>query len=304
MPCMWENNRNSELTLLQRAWSTAVCQEAIVRPLVWHKWKPPSRTLVSLWSNERTRLARSLACDGQWCDTVCTRWGFGAKGLRGEYGNITKETEWISPFWSSLYFGNICYCFNGWIQSSPNLCEHHGCDAGHCMSHQMIPVACNVTDALFSFVLYCLYVWDIQRQQEGECVYVCVWLDSMCPQSPSAMGFRAAVTGLTSDLWMFYSQGTSQGAAFASADWYFFLDCIIDEVHNKQCCILPYTLLFVYCTTKVRWDCWYKALQCISGPAECFFFMCCGDNNENNTFFWHRKTKLLPSVHFLSHSIV
>lgn len=77
----------------------------------------------------------------------------------------------------------------------------------------------------------CVYVcvWERERNDKSVNVYVCVWLVSLCPQSPSAMDFKAAVTGLTSDLWMFYSQGTSQGTAFASADWYFFLlNCSTD----------------------------------------------------------------------------
>lgn len=46
-------------------------QEAVVRPLVWHKWRHPSHTLVSLWSNGRKRLAWSLARYVQRCNTVC-----------------------------------------------------------------------------------------------------------------------------------------------------------------------------------------------------------------------------------------
>lgn len=48
-------------------------QEAVVRPLVWHKWRHPSHTLVSPWSNGRKRLAWSLARYVQRCNTVCVR---------------------------------------------------------------------------------------------------------------------------------------------------------------------------------------------------------------------------------------
>lgn len=56
-----------------------------MRPVVWHKWRHPSCTLVSLWSNGRKRLARSLVGDGILC--VCVH-NDGFKPNRGDGINI------------------------------------------------------------------------------------------------------------------------------------------------------------------------------------------------------------------------
>lgn len=135
----------------QKLWAhfTAAClkhrcgQEAVVEPLVWHKWRHPSHALVSLWSNRRKRLARSLVCDVQWYDAVmCMHmmrvWS--QRFARSVWQHNRRGTISI-PLRSSLYLGDFLL-FYGIIQCWSKLCD--GCYAGRSGSYHMIFVACNV----------------------------------------------------------------------------------------------------------------------------------------------------------------
>lgn len=110
-----------------------------------------------------------------------------------------------------------------------------------------------------------------ERETTSKFEHVCVWLVSMCPERPSAMDFRAAVTGLTSDLWIFYCKGTSLGAAFASIDWCFILGFFLGCIVQLKCC---------GSVTVIR-----KQMQ------KAFIY----DDNETILAL---KMNLLPSVHF------